>query len=300
LLFNEFGEAMDFFYLRDDHFPFAPYGLTPRYFLWDRHNWGLPVHFYTGFRMFEALPDAERRYGWLREPETIALPEYEELYRNPGIAREYDKIFTFSDKVLDTLANAAFSPACSVWYGNPWLDTAQMDSERYLRKSKNISLVSSNKTMCPMHIQRRDLALACLAKPALGIDVYGTVGGGASVVPDVFLSDYRFHIAYENDIQRYFFTEKILNCFASMAIPLYVGAPGVTEFFNPDGIIFLSEEDLRHPERLAGLCTEREYDARRDAVIDNYQRVQEFLSAENFIYTRYFAGDEYFRKGACS
>ena len=51
------------------------------------------------------------------------------------------------------------------------------------------------------------------------------------------LTRYRYSIAIENDVTSYFFTEKITNCFASLTIPIYLGASCVDKFFNKDGII---------------------------------------------------------------
>ena len=51
-----------------------------------------------------------------------------------------------------------------------------------------------------------------------------------------------FSIAIENASYETYFTEKLLDCFATGTIPVYYGAPDIGDYFNKDGIIDLSEE----------------------------------------------------------
>ena len=41
---------------------------------------------------------------------------------------------------------------------------------------------------------------------------------------------------------KFYFTEKLLDCFATGTIPVYLGAPDIGKVFNIDGIITLSDE----------------------------------------------------------
>jgi len=302
-LYNRSGDPMDVFFLKDSHMAHIPYGLPANpYFLWDRNNYGLDVHFYTNSHMLCPYANARRRYGWLVESEAIASGEYQEIYEARSLWSEFERIFTFSAKALDLIPNACFIPASSVWYGvwpevggwgqgggGGWLDPAAYES-----KTKNISLVSSNKMMCPLHSVRIRLAFACKNDPNSGVDTYGTFDGGPVIPIAESLTDYRFTFAVENDIKPFFFTEKILNCFAAMTVPIYLGATEIARFFNPDGIIFLSEKDCENIRDITSLCTEQEYVARLDAVKDNFNRVMDYLCFESYIYTKYLQNDPFF------
>ena len=101
------------------------------------------------------------------------------------------------------------------------------------------------------------------------------------------LVDYRYNIAVENDITDYYFTEKILNCFASMTIPIYIGARKIGDFFNMNGIIQVEKLDFEHIDNIVKTCCEEDYYERLDAVIDNFQRVQKFLTVEDWIFNNY-------------
>ena len=47
---------------------------------------------------------------------------------------------------------------------------------------------------------------------------------------------------FENGQYETYFTEKLLDCFATGTIPVYLGAPDIGNYFNKDGIIDLTDE----------------------------------------------------------
>ncbi len=94
--------------------------------------------------------------------------------------------------------------------------------------------------------------------------------------------EYRFTIAIENLVSPFYFTEKILNCFAAQTIPIYIGATEIGRFFNLDGIIPIRVEDLDRLEEILAQCTPEEYERRLPAVLDNYRRVQIFMNQTRF------------------
>ena len=70
-----------------------------------------------------------------------------------------------------------------------------------------------------------------------------------------------------------------------MTIPIYLGATKISQFFNPDGIItFNIDDDI---EKVLSRCTQKEYEARIAAVIDNFDRVKEYFSTMDYMYTKY-------------
>ena len=138
-----------------------------------------------------------------------------------------------------------------------------------------------------MHLFRIALAMKC--KKENLADTYGTFDGGSHITIDDSLKSYRYSIAVENDISPYFFTEKILNCFAAQTIPVYIGATEIHKFFNPDGIITFGIGDIDNIENILKQCTKEEYERRLPAVIDNYNRVINKYLESNWdsIYERY-------------
>jgi hypothetical protein len=49
-----------------------------------------------------------------------------------------------------------------------------------------------------------------------------------------------FNISLENSKQVNYFSEKIIDCFLTFTIPLYIGCPNIGEYFDTRGIIFVS------------------------------------------------------------
>jgi hypothetical protein len=92
------------------------------------------------------------------------------------------------------------------------------------------------------------------------------------------LCDYMFSVVIENGVYESYYTEKILDCFATGTIPVYLGSPDIGEHFNKDGIIDLSEEfDV----------SEEIYQSKLDAIVENLEKVKELEVLEDFIYINY-------------
>ena len=77
-----------------------------------------------------------------------------------------------------------------------------------------------------------------------------------------------FHIAVENSRNLNYYTDKIVDCFATKTIPIYWGAPNIEDYFNKDGIIiFEDEDDLIN---ILNNLTEEDYKNRLEAVEENH------------------------------
>lgn len=231
------------------------------------------------------IPDI--RHGLLWESESLVPEDYKIFRQNKGLEKDFDLIFTFSENLLETLPNARFFPGCaSAWYGNK-IGGGTLSSTAHLRKTKGISLLSSTKCQTEFHKFRLELARKLKGNKL--VDTYGTFDGGKQVQLSETLADYRFSFAIENDIKPLFFTERLTSCFAAMTIPIYLGASKINQFFNPDGIIFLKTADLDCISTVLKKCTEREYERRLPAVLDNFQRVQPYLNVNDWLFKTYLA-----------
>lgn len=283
-IFNARGEEMEMYFLRDRHIASAPYAFPyPTHFLWDRFNVGLDTHFYTHNQMLERMGSPSKRYGMLNESEGIVPHDYDLFRRHPGLEREFTLIFTHSERILNEVDNARFLPSCAnLWYGTN-LGGGELDGNAYVNKTKNVSIVSSGKVSCALHEYRLLCARRC-RKEALA-DTYGTFDGGSSIKIAESLADYRYSIAIENFISPYFFTEKITNCFASMTVPIYLGASKIEDFFNEAGIIRLRPND--DIKKVLSVCSEKDYFSRLDAIKENYIRALEYRNVWDMMYNQY-------------
>lgn len=284
LVYNQNGRPYEFYFIRDIHSARSPYEGAGKYFIFDRYNWGLKTHFYTHNAMLQTMGHPDRKYGMMVESRSVVPRDYNIFKKHKGLEREFDRIFSFDDEILNSISNAHFYPVgAEVWYGKgkPWT----IHAKSYEKKSKDVSFLSSNKTMCEMHKKRIAAAKYCYANQLA--DVYGRAVGGGYVEIEEPLEHYRFSFAIENNQTDYYFTEKITNCFAAQTVPIYFGARKIHEFFNEEGIIFIEEKDLDDIESVLRQCTAKEYERRLPAILDNFQRVQKYLNMQDYLYENY-------------
>ncbi len=276
-LYNEYGERLEEFFLRDKHLRTCPYRLS-RYFMFDRYNIGLKTHFYSHESMLETQGNPDRRYGFLTESPAIVPKSYKLFDKFKGLEKDFDLIFTYDKDLLDKISNARYVPFGATLYNSEFsLEDA------YLHKTKNVSILSSDKLMCELHKYRYDLAWKC--KNYNLADTFGTFDGGKLVTLTDTLRDYRFSICIENIVSPYFFTERLVAALANQTIPIYLGATEIDKIFNPDGIIKISTaSDI---EKVLKQCTKEEYENRLNAVLDNYNRVKDYTEPYDFLYKNY-------------
>jgi hypothetical protein len=287
-LYNSNGQKIKTLFLSDERAKSWPYGFVtgryPRYIFWDRNNYGLNNHVYSHERILKPLGKPARKFAFFIEGETIDPSSYTIFDKHPGLDKDYQCIFTHSAKFLDKYSNALFIPSGGVYYGAK-AHGGKLNPEQYKLKSKNISIVSSNKELCDLHKFRIDIARRY--KNSSLADTFGTFDGGSYIKIADSLEKYRYSIVVENDITPYRFTEKILNCFASMTVPIYIGATKIGDFFNLDGIIQISSPQIDGIDKAIADCNETDYIARLPAIMENYNRVADFLCIEDYIWNHY-------------
>lgn len=142
-------------------------------------------------------------------------------------------------------------------------------------KSKKISMITSNKQSTPQHQFRYNFANQNRHR----FDLFGR-GFQEIASKEIGLKDYMFSIAIENDTYDTYFTEKILDCFATGTIPIYKGTKKIVDHFNGDGILFLDETNLDD-------LNEDLYLSKMDAIKENYERVKKLDTLDDWIFENY-------------
>ena len=279
-IYNAEGQPLETYFIKNRHSRHAPFGHEGKYFFWDRYNYGLDVHFYGSEAMLHTMGHPLVKYGMLTESRVIVPRDYEIFHKHKGLEKEFQYIFSYDEKILNELENARFYPiAAGIW-------NQTMKEGLYQGKTKDISILCSDKVMCPLHQFRLELARKCKREKLA--DTFGRFDGGAYVKSvDECLDDFRFSIVIENDISDYYFSERLTSCFAAQTIPVYLGARKISQYFNPEGIIFLQDTDLTHAAQILAQCTREAYEERLSAVLDNYRRVQEYVNMQDYLYEHY-------------
>ena len=182
---------------------------------------------------------------------------------------KFDVVFTHDKQLLETVPNARFMPTADVIMFNrlpnpagilPFKPTSFESFEmpddifQIYKKSKLASVIASDKAFLPGHVAR----LNFLSEVKDKIDVFGTCQKtlfgkefrDSSTGKFDSLKDYAFSIAIENlstEVDDYYFSEKIIDCFVTGTIPIYYGCPNIGKFFDTRGIlIFKTQEELNN------------------------------------------------------
>ncbi len=276
-IYNKYGEKLEKFFIRDNMYANMP-SFGSRYFIFDRYNFGLKTHFYSHNHIMETMGRPDRKYALLMESEAIARSAHKLFFKHKGLNKDFDLIFTHSARILDEFDNARFVPFCSsIWQRD------EVKEDTYMHKTKNVSILSSDKLMCPLHKFRYDLAYKC--KNEHLADTFGTFDRGPLVNLSDTLKDYRYSICIENEIQPYFFTERLLTALAFHTVPIYLGATEIDKFFNPDGIIKISTKD--DIKEVLKQCSKEDYENRLPAIKDNFNRVLAYSNPLDYMYEKY-------------
>ncbi|MCG3184383.1 MAG: hypothetical protein ICCCNLDF_02503 [Planctomycetes bacterium] len=85
----------------------------------------------------------------------------------------------------------------------------------------------------------------------------------------------QFHVAIENCRMPDYFTEKVMDCFQSMTVPIYWGCTNIGDYFNTDGMIIA--RSLRGLIKACNSVTPELYERMRPAMEDNRERSNRYL-----------------------
>ena len=223
--------------------------------------------FYIDNTINDGISDGRKgpKYLWLLESKHIKPGLVESIIDNKQLVEDtYETIFTHDQRLLALGDKYKWVPAQGFWIKEP----------KIYEKTKMISMIASNKRMCEGHVKR----LGWVERIGDQLDLYGR-GFNEIADKEEGLCDYMFSVAIENGEYETYFTEKLLDCFATGTIPVYLGAPDVGDHFNKDGIIDLTEEFE---------VSEEIYYSKMDAIKENLEKAKEMEVLEDFIYRRYF------------
>lgn len=244
---------------------YSVHGKESKYIEWV-HDDSINETFYIDDTITNAFNDnlVGKKYAWILESKYIKPSLVEDVKRNHQRYTEtFDTIFTHNQELLALDSKFKWCPAQGFWIQDP----------KICEKTKMISMISSNK----MITEGQRLRLRWVEMIGDQVDLYGR-GLNEITLKEEGLCDYMFSVVVENGFYESYFTEKILDCFATGTIPVYLGSPDIGKYFNSEGIIPLTEEfDV----------SEEIYYSKMDAIKDNFERVKQYEILEDFIYLNY-------------
>jgi hypothetical protein len=175
---------------------------------------------------------------WQLEPEDIGQVE-KKLIKNHEF---YDLILTYNNNVLSECSNAVFFSNNGVW-------THESDTSQ---KQFAVSFLTSAKTLCAGHKFRVATFQALQQRLSGG---YKSPAPVTMHMSPPYLADkrsmlvpFQYAISIQNSQQHSYFSEILLDCFATKTIPIFWGCANIGQFFNLDGI--LAFEHYYYPRKL--------------------------------------------------
>jgi len=239
-------------------------GLEPLYVEWVKNHYTAPISMYIDSAVTLQTNPATQNYGWLCESKTIISYPYDWCKQNiDRLKNNFIKVFTH-DAELAAMSDIFVLTQCS---GKSFLPHGEIYT-----KNKLVSMIAANKRMCAEHIYRQEI----IKKFSSQCDHFGR-GFNEIINKEEGLKDYCFSFALENATYPNMFTEKITDCFMTGTIPIYYGIKNISDYFNPDGIITLTD-DFKIEDLSFDL-----YVSKLDAVKENLKLSMDLLLSEDYI-----------------
>ncbi|MFO7554346.1 MAG: glycosyltransferase family 10 [Desulfobacterales bacterium] len=259
--------------LRDKHFAHthsASNGDLPSPgfgFEWDRvGRQDIMVFTDTSLEEVHNYPDSYN-VAWMLESPTVTKRIYRGIRRNHSA---FDRILTFDRKLLESTSKAKFNP-----FGGTWIP---FDEWQIHKKKNNISIIASHKN----DLKGQKLRHRIVQK--FGDSLDAILGYGYHPVNNKLegLRDYRFSIAVENCRADYYFSEKLIDCFATGTIPVYWGCLSIDKFFDVRGMACF--KSLRQLSKLLPKLNKEFYMGRLSSVKKNFEIAQRYKMTESFVF----------------
>jgi len=222
------------------------------------------------------LPDVhkahhvDRKIAWILEPRAIFPQVYDWIEQNNKL---FDFVITFDLDLVNTGQNYLYYPHCRCWINN-YIEVP---------KTKLISMFASPKVTTRGHQLRHE--------------IYKDMGSrfdtfGATYIPlenkEDGLSQYYFSITIENSIQPGYWTEKIVDCFATKCVPIFWGDKSVNDHFNQDGIIYFNTvNELQAIIKDIEINGEQIYNSKKQAIEENFNLVENYRIPEDWVFKAY-------------
>lgn len=183
----------------------------------------------------------------------------------------FDRVFsqwpntTHSDAVMTSTQTAI------PWHVNLNFSTLQALQPQHKATNAVSSITSINHSF-PGHKLRWRL-LEHLAQENFHVDLFGK---GFNYIEDKYdaLAPFRYSIAIENSFFPHYWSEKIVDCFLSWTMPIYCGAPNITDYFPADSMILIDPNDPSESRKIiCDAIQSKKWERNLDAISESRNRV---------------------------
>lgn len=249
--------------------------LPPKNFDWYRGDEQVSEHtWYTSWTLLDALKDpSPKKVAWLIEPPSIHDWPYE-FVRDKGWI--FEAILTY-DRDLIELDGI---PSRLIPHGGSWI--GETDWVMRPKNPKVVCMIVSEKDVAPGHRMRHEIAERYKNR----INVCGRGYRPFNRKVDILAySHFSYAVIVESTRMDWYFTEKLIDCFATGTIPIYRGCPSIDEFFNPRG--FAKFRNVEGLEMILDMIAVGAPIANNEAMVENFKTAKEYFRPEDWAYERY-------------
>ena len=243
----------------------------PKYVEWNKTDKSAPISVYIDSEVLTPTVDKSKfNIAWFCESPWVNK-HYTHHFDNPEskerILSNFDLLFSCDREFITKHPEVKYLlPHAFTW----------CEERNVFPKTKNWSIIASSKTEAPGHKLRH----AIVEMYQGHLNVFG-IGYNKIKSKNEGLNDFRFSFAIENVKVEGYWTEKIVDCFATGTIPIYWGANSVSEYFLEEGIVRIKDEfDL-------SIYVEEFYNSKIDIVRENFNRAINLPLPEDYIYLNY-------------
>lgn len=178
--------------------------------------------------------------------EPFSIENYEEKFLTQF------PLFITVQKELAHLPNAIYTTNALPWHVKS-KSYDELISMSPVKKTRGISIITSNKEMNDGHKKRLEFAFQAKERFGDQIDLFGR---GINDFDDKWevLAPYKYSIAIENDFIDHWVTEKFYDCLLAYVFPFYYGCPNLGDYIRQDTFeridIMDVDNTFRHIERI--------------------------------------------------
>jgi hypothetical protein len=222
----------------------------------------------------DRIPDTPKtsvRVLWVLEPNEISG------FRQAVINNcdKFDLILTWEKEILSSCPNAKLFP-----YGTTWIK----DFEFPEQKEYCITTLIGGKTMASGHFLRHQVPEISKSITSIPVHLYNSINTSFKQSPELrqmvstswknelFYS--QFHIVIENVTSDNWFTEKIIDCFQTNTIPIYIGCNNIGDFFDLRGMFHV--KSLEEMVEVCNKITPETYQNMLEYVKVNYENSMKY------------------------
>lgn len=186
-------------------------------------------------------------------PENIILTT-SEPYSVLSYPKKYCKQFGMVCSCQEQLKhhNIKYTPAILSWFVGlkfkdgkviPHMSYDDFKQQDTPAKEKLISVVTSNKAFTQGHQERINFVEKLKQHYGDKLDVFGRGFNSFEDKWDV-LAPYKYHIAIENSQSKYYWTEKLSDCYLTETFPIYYGCKNTEDYFPTDSFATIDIYDF--------------------------------------------------------